>query len=79
MISSTRSVAACDRPASRSRIVRTCSATRVGGSPRTTQINYAMDEWSQIGNIDETAMCGGRSSLISGAGNVWELVPQPHG
>ena len=32
----TRSVAACGRLACRSRTVRTCSATRAGGSPRTT-------------------------------------------
>ena len=36
MISSTRSVDACVRPASPSRIVRTCSVTRVRASQRTT-------------------------------------------
>lgn len=34
--SSTRSVGGCARPACRSRTVRTCSATRAGGSRRTT-------------------------------------------
>src|SRR5688572_13985023 len=66
----------CTQAKPSKRKTKRLSVVRSTELSRVREINFATHESHQIGNIAGSARRGGRCSLISGAGNVCEKLPQ---